>query len=357
MGLVYCLKDEEVFMLEYVNLDFIKMNLLVHFAGMDNLIKVVLLFVLVFCCVAVRWYKSKKAIRILSSSRLQLVVLRNASLFRRAIKYSLSLMGFVALFLALLQPQWNKKEEQVQQQGRDLLIAVDISRSMLCTDEKPTRLEFAKEKIKKILYNLKCERVGLIVFAGEAVVQCPLTIDYGAFFMFLDNLDVATISSGTTTIDGAIHTALGIFEAMPEKKTKLLCLFTDGEDFSTNLAGVKDKAVSQNLSIFTFGIGSGNGAPVPIYNNQGKHIGFEKDDKGTVVMSRLNEGILKNLSEQTGGKYIRVTRDERDVQRFIKLVELFEKDKMGNHSFERYQQQYPYFIAVSFLCFGLEWLL
>lgn len=330
---------------------------LVHFAGMDNLIKVIMLLVLVVGCVAVKWYKSMLAIRILSSSRLRPVVLHNASLARRAIKYSLSLIGFISLLFAILQPQWNKKEEQVEQQGRDLLIAVDISRSMLCGDEKPNRLEFAKQKIKKILYNLKCERVGLIVFAGEAVIQCPLTIDYGAFFMFLDNLDVATISSGTTTIDGAIHVALGIFEAMPEKKTKLLCLFTDGEDFSTNLAGVKDKAASQKLSIFTFGIGSGNGAPVPIYDNQGKNIGFEKDDKGGVVMSKLNEGILKNLSEQTGGKYIHVTRDERDVQKFIGLVESFEKDKMGNHSFERYQQQYPYFIAVSFLCFGLEWLL
>jgi len=330
---------------------------LVHFAQMSNLFKIILLFIFVVICSGVKWYKSLRAIKALSSSRLRSVVLHNASFFRRFIKYSLTLVGFIALLLALLKPQWNKKEEQVEQQGRDLLIAVDISRSMLCSDEKPNRLEFAKQKIKKILYNLKCERVGLIVFAGEAVVQCPLTIDYSAFFMFLDNLDVATISSGTTTIDGAIHTALGIFEAMPEKKTKLLCLFTDGEDFSTNLGGVKDKAASQKLSIFTFGIGSGNGAPVPIYDNQGKNIGFEKDDKGNVIMSKLNEGILKNLSEQTGGKYIRTTRDERDVQKFIGLVQAFEKDKMSNQSFERYQEQYPYFIAISFLCFGLEWLL
>lgn len=329
----------------------------IHFAGMSNLVVVIALMMFVVACISIKWYKSIRALKLLASSRLRPVVLHNASLFRRIIKYGFSLVGFIALLIALLQPQWNKKEEQVEQQGRDLLIAVDISRSMLCSDEKPNRLEFAKQKIKKILYNLKCERVGLIVFAGEAVVQCPLTIDYGAFFMFLDNLDVATISSGTTTIDGAIHTALGIFEAMPEKKTKLLCLFTDGEDFSTNLAGVKDKAAAQKLSIFTFGIGSGNGAPVPIYDNQGKNIGFEKDDKGNVVMSKLNEGILKNLSEQTGGKYIRVTRDESDVQKFIKLVDAFEKDKIGNHSFERYHEQYSYFIAISFLCFGLEWLL
>jgi len=329
----------------------------IHFAGMSNIIKVSMIIGCVLVCTGIRFYKSVKSLAVLSSSRLRGVVLQNASWLRRIIKYSLSILGFIFLGIALLQPQWNKKEEQVAQQGRDILIAIDISRSMMCSDQKPNRLAVAKQKIRKILYNLKCERVGLILFSGEAVVQCPLTVDYGAFFMFLDNLDVETISSGTTTLDGAIHTALGIFEAMPEKKSKLLCVFTDGEDFSTNLAGVKDKATQQKLSIFTFGIGSDRGAPIPIMDAKNKNVGFEKDDKGNIIMSKLNEGILKNLSGQTGGQYIRVTLDDSDVALFIRLVDTFEKDNFGSASIERYQEQYFYCVAVSLLCFGLEWLL
>lgn len=329
----------------------------IHFAGTNNWFAVIVIFSLVIICLAVQVYKSIASLRILASNRLRSIVLENASWIRRGIKYTLTLLGFIFLCIALLQPQWNKKEEQVLQQGRDILIAIDISRSMTCSDQKPTRLEYAKQKIKKILYNLKCDRVGLILFSGEAVVQCPLTIDYGAFFMFLDNLDVETISSGTTTLDGAIHAALKIFETMPERKSKIICVFTDGEDFSTNLVGVKEKAAQQKLSIFTFGIGSKQGAPIPILDRQGKNIGFEKDEKGKVIMSKLNEGILKNLSDQTGGQYIKVAADDSDVAKFIQLVEKFEKEAFGSSCVIRYQEQYMYFVAMSLLCFGLQWVL
>lgn len=329
----------------------------IHFAGMYSLFKVLIVCALVIWWIIVRYIKSEKAIAQLSSPRLRSVVLIHASQFRCISKAVLRFLGFAGLLIALLQPQWDKKQQEVAQEGRDILIAVDISRSMLCADEKPNRLEFAKQKIKKILYNLKCQRVGLIVFAGDAVVQCPLTVDYGAFFMFLDSLDVSTISSGTTSLDGALKTAIDIFEKMPEKKTKIVCLFTDGEDFSTNLSTIKEQASKIGMAIFTFGIGSKQGAPIPILDATGKNIGFEKDSKGNVIMSKFNEGILKNLSEKTGGRYIKTTSSDTDVKKFIVDVEKFEKESLGSASFERYQEQYSYFIMLSFICFGLEWLL
>lgn len=328
-----------------------------HFAGMQNLFKVCSVFSFVLLCVALRFYTSMRSLKILASSRLRSVLLLNASWTRRSIKYGLTVIGFASLMIALLQPQWNKKEEEILQQGHDILIAIDISRSMLCSDQKPNRLEYAKQKIRKILYNLKCERVGLILFSGEAVIQCPLTVDYSAFFMFLDNLDVETISVGTTSLDGAIKTALKIFEDMSDRKSKILCVFTDGEDFSADLAGIKERAAQQHLSIFTFGVGSQRGAPIPIFDGKNKNIGFEKDESGNIIMSKLNEPLLKNLSQQTGGKYIRVSQDTRDVQEFVGAVDSFEKDTLGSNKIERYQAQYWYFVAVSLLCFGLEWLL
>lgn len=328
-----------------------------HFAGMHYVFKVIILLGIVFWLIFVRYFKAERAIKKLSSARLRSIVLEHGSKIRSISKAVLRLVGFIGLLVALLQPQWDKKQQETLQEGRDIVIAVDISRSMLCADEKPNRLEFAKQKIKKILYNLKCERVGLIVFAGDAVVQCPLTVDYAAFFMFLDSLDVSTISSGTTSLDGALKEAIHIFKDMPEKKTKIFCLFTDGEDFSTDLATVKEEAAKINMAIFTFGIGSKQGAPIPILDTAGKNIGFEKDSKGAVVMSKFNEGILKNLSEKTGGRYIKTTSNDVDITKFIADVEKFEKSSLGTASFERYQEQYSYFIMVSFIGFGLEWLL
>lgn len=330
----------------------------VHFAGLYNLSKVFIFLTIVVVCLIVRWYKSIKAWKKLAAPKWRYKLVLHGSLMRKAIKTALFFIGCLFLTIAILRPQWDKKEEKVEQESRDLFIAVDISRSMLGQDAKPNRLEFAKKKIKKLLANLSCERVGLLLFSGETVVQCPLTKDYAAFFMFLDQLDVETISSGTTTLDGAIAQALAVFENMPIKRSKLLCLFTDGEDFSTNLAGVKDQAVKAGLSIFTFGVGTKHGAPIPIFDYQGKQTGFEKDSAGKIIMSKLNEGILKNLSEQTGGKYIHaLPESDHDLKEFVTLVQKFEKDALDDANVQRFQEQYPYAIVVSLGCFLMEWLL
>lgn len=330
---------------------------MIHWAGLAILPQAFIILAVVVACLVIKTIKFCRVLRLLAPAQLRSVVLKRGAYIRYSIKTILFLIGIIFLVLALLRPQWDKKEEVVEQEGRDLLIALDISRSMLAQDEKPNRLEFAKHKIKKLLYNLKCERVGLILFSGTTVFQCPLTTDYAAFFMFLDQIDAETISSGTTALDQAIRQAISVYDAMSDKKTKLLCLFTDGEDFSTDLSGIKDKAAQQGLSIFTIGIGSEHGAPVPIIDQKGKQIGFEKNSDGSVVMSKLNEGILKNLSQQTGGQYFHATKSDQDIQELISLVESFEKDKLEDKTVGRLQEKYYYFVAVSFVCFALEWLL
>lgn len=329
----------------------------IHWNGLDLRFQAGAMLIIASICLFIKSIKFYKAISKLAPQKFRSFLIKNASLVRNSIKTLLFFVGFAFLMLALLQPQWDKKEEVVQQEGRDLLIALDISRSMLGQDEKPNRLDFAKQKIKKLLYNLSCERVGLILFSGTTVVQCPLTTDYAAFFMFLDQIDAETISSGTTSLDQAIRQAMSIFDAMTTKKTKLLCLFTDGEDFSTNLSGIKEKAAGQGLSIFTFGIGSEHGAPIPIIDQNGKQVGFEKNSDGSIVMSKLNVGVLKNLSTQTGGKYIQAVDSDKDVYELIQFVDSFEKDKLEDKTVDRLQEKYPYFVMVSFVFFVLEWLL
>jgi Ca-activated chloride channel homolog len=266
-------------------------------------------------------------------------------------------VGLLALFAMLLHPQWGKKESSVTQQGRDLFIALDVSRSMLAEDIKPNRLQVAKDKIKQLVTLLKSERSGLILFSGTAVLQCPLTQDSSAFSMFLDAVDAQTISGGTTALDQVISKAIEQFSNMPTKKNKLLVMVTDGEDFSSNLAALKSQAQAIGLHIFTIGIGTTHGAPVPTFDEYGNLSGYEKDARGNVVMSRLNEGILRTLAQDSGGQYFTATSDNQELVQLVHAVQKFEKEQWQERKVSKYIERYYIFAAISLLCFAFEWLL
>lgn len=313
------------------------------------------LVAIVAALLSLRYRKQQKAQQLLIGTHFEF--LRNHSAQKQLLKSMLFGIGFLFLCIALLRPQWNKSEETITQEGRDLYIALDISRSMLATDSAPNRLQCAKEKIKRLVKKLSCERVGLILFSGAAFVQCPLTTDYGAFYLYLDAVNAELISSGTTALDQAIQQALTSFATIAERKNKLLVLFTDGEDFSSNLNNIKQEAAESNLSIFTIGVGTPEGAPVPLFDHHGTIIGHQKDAKGGVVISRLNEGILHALSQDAGGRYIRATDNDDDIAAFVQAVQAFEKEQFAEQKRSRYEDQYQWFLFVSFICFALEWIL
>ncbi len=303
-----------------------------------------------------RFRHIRHALKILAG-RWQRLLIKHFSNTKSFIKIVLFMVGLFFLFLTLLRPQWNKKEEKIAQEGRDIFIALDISRSMLAQDCKPDRLTCAKNKIKKLLHLLSAERAGLILFSGSAFVQCPLTADYSAFELFLNQVDVENISSGSTALDQALKVALETYERMPERKNKLLIVLTDGEDFSSNLSQFKQRAQQAGLHVFTMGIGTKEGAPIPLYNEKGIPIGHQKDNNGSIVISRLNEGILRALAQDAGGTYIALTQDDSDVRTLASRVQQYEKEALEDKSYAQLEEQYPYFLFVSFVCFALEWLL
>jgi Ca-activated chloride channel family protein len=284
-------------------------------------------------------------------------LIKNFSFSKLIIKSVFITLGLIFICLALLRPQWDKKEESVMQEGRDVFFALDISRSMLATDCVPNRLACAKQRIKEILKQLDAERVGLILFSGSAFVQCPLTADYSAFNLYLDQVDVETISSGSTALDQALNETLRVFKRLPSRKNKLLVLFTDGEDFSSNLHALKRQAKQEDLRIFAIGVGTQEGAPIPLYNQYGTQEGHQKDDNGTVVITRLNDGILRTLTQDVGGMYIPLAHDGTDVSMLVKKVQEFEKEELDEQHISRFEEQYPYFVLVSFICLAIEWLL
>jgi len=284
-------------------------------------------------------------------------ILLNFSFIKQVIKLIANITAIVFLFLAILQPQWHKKEHTIEQEGRDLLIMLDISRSMLAQDLKPNRLEFIKLKIKALLQKLTVERVGLILFSGSAFVQCPLTTDYATFLMFLDQVNVENIASGTTAIDAAIRKAIETYRQHQNHKNKLALLVTDGEDFSLNLQSIKQQAKQENIKIFALGAATEQGAPIPKVDSYGKQVGHETNEKGNVVLSKLNEGLLQGICSELNGRYVRATYDDSDLDYIVGLVAKFEKEKFGDKRLSLYEDQYPWFLGVSWFMLAFGWVI
>ncbi len=283
--------------------------------------------------------------------------LKHFSLFRKFLKTILVSVSLLLLAIALARPQWGEVSQTVSQEGRDVLIALDISRSMLAQDILPSRIDAAKKKIKELLSRLTAERVSLLVFSGIALVQCPFTSDTHAFLNFLDLADVEAVSTGTTAIDAALSTAIKTFEDVPGRASRLLVLFTDGEDFSTDLLGVEAQAQKLGVHIFTVGVGTPEGAPIPLYDERGKTQGHQKDAQGNLVITRLNEQLLSDLAKKTGGTYIRMTPNEEDSAALVKAVHRFEKEKFDDTTFATQEERYTLFALIGAILLLLDWIL
>ncbi len=315
------------------------------------------LLLLIFALLIARVIRTIHVCRMLAKTTYAKQFLIGCSRWRIIFKALLISIAASMIFFALLRPRFSKKDEIVEQKSRDLVIALDVSRSMLAADCSPNRLECAKKKIKELVKMLSSERVGLILFSGSALVQCPLTADHAAFLLFLDQIDAETISSGTTALDQAIERAHELFSMSGNRKNKLLVIFTDGEDFSSNLTQIKQTAISEGIHIFTFGVGTVEGAPIPLFDIRGNALGHQKDAKGNIVISHLNEGILKSLATESGSQYIHMTPDTHDLKELQQAVVEFETERFEDKKIALLEEQYHYFLLIAFVCLVVEWLL
>lgn len=327
-----------------------------HFAGVDKLIYTPL-FILLGVFIILNYVRIHRAIKVLTHPLQQKNVFAFFSLRRQWVKTLLLLSSLVLLLIAFCQPQWGKKEEVVIQEGRDLLFVLDVSRSMLAEDMQPNRLEFAKLKMRNLLEQLPVDRVGLVLFAGSAFVQCPLTSDRAAFLMFLDQVDSHAITSGTTAIDAALQKSMELFQLGAQRKNKLTFLITDGEDFSQELTGVRKQAEELGITLFVLGVGTIDGAPVPKFDAQENKIGYETDEAGQVVLTKLNEPLLQEITKQLKGHYLHATYDDGDVLKMAKFVERYEKEKIDDKKVSLYEDQYYWFLGMAWLLLALEWVI
>ena len=221
----------------------------------------------------------------------------------RKLKAVMVTLALGCLLVALVGPQWGFRWQEIKRRGTDILIAVDVSNSMLAEDVRPNRLERAKLAIQDLLLLLRGERVGLIAFAGSSFVQVPLTVDYGAFSLALEELSPDTIPVGGTGFAQVLRYSLTAFaESVPESRA--LVLMTDGEDHIGDGGAAAEELGRAGIKIFTIGIGTPEGELIPITDEQGQRR-FLKDPMGRTVKTRLKEEVLQEIAEATGGRYVR----------------------------------------------------
>ncbi|HMP75777.1 MAG TPA: VWA domain-containing protein [Kiritimatiellia bacterium] len=220
---------------------------------------------------------------------------------RRAARLTLWLAAFGFLLLALARPQWGFRWEQSTSRGLDILVLFDVSRSMLAADFKPSRLQQSKWGVRDFARQLHGDRIGLVPFAGTAFLQCPLTIDYAAFLMSLEDLNIGTVPRGGTSIASALRIAVETFDKQAESD-RVILLITDGEDHEGRIENWLPELKQKNIRVYALGIGSREGEPLPSADGS---AGFQKDADGNVVLSSLREDPLRTLALETGGAFIR----------------------------------------------------
>ncbi len=288
------------------------------------------------------------------------LILRLAESFSQKLrrwKYVFLSSAVLFMVLAMARPQWGKKMELVRREGLDIIVAMDVSASMLAADMPPSRLSKAKSETAGLIDLLKGDRIGLVVFSGDAYVQCPLTLDYSAAKMFLSDIDYGSVSKPGSAVGEGIRKAVVAF-VQKERKYKVLLLITDGEDTEeSDLLAAAEEAHSAGVIIYTIGVGTPAGEPIPVRNAAGQVSGYKKDDAGQVVMSRLDEATLQQVALRTGGKYYRATAGELELDKIFDDISKMERKELTGKFMARWEERFGVFLAIAIAFLSVEFLL
>lgn len=308
-------------------------------------------FILVYIFNEVR---RKKAFNRLGNSELINKLTPEKSITRPLIKFIIQLFAFSTALLMMARPQFGSKIEEVKKQGVEVIIALDVSNSMLAEDIQPNRLERAKQAISRLVDDLENDKIGLIVFAGDAYTQIPVTSDYVSAKMFLSTINTDIVPKQGTAIGAAIN--LGIRSFTPgEGKSRAMILITDGENHEDDPVAAASEASKAGIVIHTVGIGSPEGVPVPVRTAGGRD--YLKDREGNTVITRLNEDILKQISLATEGKYVRATSANIGLDIIYNEIRKMKKEELESKMYTEYNDQFQVFAGLSLILLLLEFII
>ncbi|MGY8953655.1 MAG: VWA domain-containing protein, partial [Flavobacteriales bacterium] len=263
--------------------------------------------------------------------------------------------AFACLIISLANPQIGSKLQEVKREGVDIIVALDLSNSMLAEDFSPNRLEKSKRSISKLVDRLHADRIGIVVFAGEAYVQLPLTSDYAAAKLFLRSVSTDIMPTQGTAIGEAIGLSAKSFDEQ-SKAGKAIIIITDGENHEGDATAAASAAAEKNIKVFTVGMGSSKGVPIPVYRG-GQRVDYRKDRDGNSIVTRLNEDMLKEIAAAGSGKYIRASNAGTGLDIIMDELDNMEKAEYGTKMFSDYEDRFQYPLALGLLLLIIEFFI
>jgi Ca-activated chloride channel family protein len=307
------------------------------------------IFLLLYVLVT-RW--KKKALASLGDRAVVDNMMPQVSFSRPWVKFILFAVAFGFLVLGLADPQIGSKMEEEKRKGADLMILLDVSNSMMAQDMAPSRLENAKQAIAQLIDNLHSDRIGLIVFAGEAYVQLPMTTDYSAAKLFLSTINTNMVPTQGTAIGAAIDLGMKSFD-FKDGTGKAMIIITDGENHEDDAVAAAKNATGQDVMVNVIGIGSPDGAPIPIYQGN-KQVGFHTDSAGHNVVSKLNEDMGKEIAAAGNGAYVRATNSNSGLGIVMDQINKVQRKTYDAKSFKDFEDRFQFFLGFAFLCLVIE---
>ena len=265
----------------------------------------------------------------------------------KAVLFSLAFAFFV---IGLARPRSGAKLAERTTKGAEIIVALDVSNSMLAQDYSPNRLERAKLSISRLTDRLQEDRIGLVIFAGTSFVQLPVTTDYVSAKMFLGSIDTGSIPVQGTAIGDAIRLSIKSFSAQSEK-SRVIVVISDGENHEDDPVAAARQAAELGIKVYTIGVGSAEGQPIPMNGE------LMKDREGNIVVTRLDEETLRNVAKAGGGAYIHAGGEEFGLNPIIQDIRRMEDEEFGSIVFEEYDEQYMYFFGIALLLFVIEMLI
>jgi Ca-activated chloride channel family protein len=314
--------------------------------GVLPLILIVFIFIL-------NWKKRK--IKKFGNQEITKRLMPNVSKKLPVVKFTLYSLAMISLLIGLANLQFGTKVDEVKREGIDLMLAVDVSNSMLAEDLSPNRLERAKRAIYQLIEKLHNDRLGIIIFAGDAYVQLPITTDYSAAKLFLETINTDIVPTQGTAIGSAIELAMQSFD-FENGTSKAIIVITDGENHEDDAKAAAANAYSEGVSVHTIGMGSQQGSPIPIYQD-GKQIGFRTDNAGNTVVTKLDETMLKEIAAAGNGSYVRATNANAGLKIIMSEIDKMEKKEFGSKSFKDYEDRFQLFLIIAFVLLIIEFFI
>lgn len=301
------------------------------------------------------WRSRNRQVKRIGDAALLDKLMPSRSSAKPVVRIVLFSIAFILLLVALINPMIGTKKGKVATTGIDVVIALDISNSMLAEDLKPSRLSAAKNALRALMNRMGENRIGIVVFAGTAYTQLPLTSDYNAAEVFIDDISTNDIARQGTAIGAAIERSSGVFSKL-EGRGKAIIIISDGENHEDDAEASARKAAEDGIIVNTIGLGSPKGAPIPIYKN-GINVGFKTDRQGNTVMTRLNEQMLQQIAAAGNGIYVHGTDGDVGINTILSELGRLKKQELSEVQFTSFESLYPWFALAALLFLFFESLI